>query len=65
MPKIIKLADGTDFELDEALVRIQDSGTVTLSDDDAVYFQRQLEFIEAQTYVHNEVDCVLPNHWRY
>lgn len=50
MPKIIKLADGTDFELDEALVRIQDSGTVTLTDDDAVYFQRQLEFIEAQTY---------------
>lgn len=50
MSKIIKLADGTDFELDVALVRIQDSGSVTLTDDDAVFFQRQLEYIEAQTY---------------
>lgn len=50
MAKIVKLNDGSEFELDAALVAIQDSATVTLSDDDAVYFQRQLEFIEAQTY---------------
>lgn len=50
MPKMIKLADGSEFELNDAIVRIQDSASVTLSDDDAVFFQRQLEFIEAQTY---------------
>ena len=50
MPKTIKLADGTEFELDDAIVRIQDSAAVPLSDDDAVFFQRQLEYIEAQTY---------------
>jgi len=50
MAKIIKLADGSDFELDAAIVAIQDSEVVTLSDDDAVFFQRQLEYIEAQTY---------------
>lgn len=50
MPKLIKLADGTDFELDDAIVAIQNSQAVTLSDDDSVFFQRQLEFIEAQTY---------------
>lgn len=50
MPKIIKLADGSEFELRDALVSIQNSNQVTLSDDDAVFFQRQLEFIEAQTY---------------
>lgn len=50
MPKMIKLADGSEFELNDAILRIQDSASVTLSDDDAVFFQRQLEFIEAQTY---------------
>lgn len=50
MPKLIKLNDGSDFELDDALVAIQSNASVTLSDDDAVFFQRQLEFIEAQTY---------------
>lgn len=50
MPKIIKLADGSEFELDDAIARLQDSVAVTLSDDDAVFMQRQLEFIEAQTY---------------
>ncbi len=50
MPKMIKLADGSEFELNDAITRIQDSGTVVLNDDDAVFFQRQLEFIEAQTY---------------
>lgn len=50
MPKTIKLADGSDFELCDAIVAIQDSASVTLSDDDAVFFQRQLEYIEAQTY---------------
>ncbi|QEG07862.1 major capsid protein [Escherichia phage Mangalitsa] len=50
MPKMIKLADGSEFELNDAIARIQDSGTVPLNDDDAVFFQRQLEFIEAQTY---------------
>lgn len=50
MAKIIKLNDGSEFELDPAIVAIQDSATVTLSDDDAVFFQRQLEFIEAQSY---------------
>lgn len=48
--KIIKLADGSDFELRDAIVNIQNSATVVLSDDDAVFFQRQLEFIEAHTY---------------
>lgn len=50
MPKLIKLSDGTDFELDDAMIAIQNSHQVTLNDDDAVFFQRQLEFIEAQTY---------------
>ena len=50
MPKMIKLNDGSEFELDDALVAIQNNNAVTLSDDDAVFFQRQLEFIEAQTY---------------
>lgn len=50
MPKMIKLADGSEFELNDAILRIMDSASVTLSDDDAVFFQRQLEFIEAQTY---------------
>lgn len=50
MPKIIKLLDGSEFELDEAIARLQDSASVTLSDDDAVFFQRQLEYIEQQTY---------------
>lgn len=50
MPKMIKLNDGSEFELDDALVAIQSNASVTLSDDDAVFFQRQLEFIEAQTY---------------
>lgn len=50
MPKIVKLADGSEFELDDALVKIQDSASVVLLDDDAVFFQRQLEFIETQTY---------------
>ncbi|QQV88359.1 putative major capsid protein [Erwinia phage Fifi44] len=50
MPKLIKLNDGSEFELDDALVAIQSNASVTLSDDDAVFFQRQLEFIEAQTY---------------
>lgn len=48
--KIVKLADGSEFELNDAIVRIQDSASVTLADDDAVYFQRQLEYIEAHTY---------------
>lgn len=50
MPKMIKLADGSEFELRDAIVRIQDADPTRLSDDDAVFFQRQLEFIEAQTY---------------
>lgn len=50
MPKLIKLSDGSDFELRDDLVAIQNSNTVSLNDDDAVFFQRQLEFIEAQTY---------------
>ena len=50
MPKMIKLADGSEFELDDAIVAIQDSHTVVLSDDDAIFFQRQLEFIESQSY---------------
>ncbi|HEI0612404.1 TPA: DUF2184 domain-containing protein [Escherichia coli] len=50
MPKIIKLADGSEFSLDDALVNIQNNGSVALGDSDAVFFQRQLEFIEAQTY---------------
>lgn len=50
MPKLIKLNDGSEFELDDALVAIQSNNAVTLSDDDAVFFQRQLEYIEAQTY---------------
>lgn len=50
MPKMVKLLDGSEFELDDALVRIQDAGTVVLNDDGAVFFQRQLEFIEAQSY---------------
>lgn len=48
--KIIKLADGSEFELRDAIATLQDSAAVVLSDDDAVFFQRQLEFIEAQTY---------------
>lgn len=48
--KIVKLSDGSEFELNDAIVAIQNTGTVTLSDSDAVFFQRQLEFIEAQTY---------------
>lgn len=47
--KIIKLADGTEFELNDAMLRLQ-TVNVALSDDDSVFFQRQLEFIEAQTY---------------
>lgn len=51
MPKLIKLNDGSEFHLDDALVAIQSQpNAVTLSDDDAVFFQRQLEYIEAQTY---------------
>lgn len=50
MAKIIKLSDGSEFELDAAIVALQDSATVTLNDDDAVFFQRQLEYIEAQSY---------------
>lgn len=51
MPKLIKLADGSEFELDDAIANIQDSdNAATLSDDDAVFFQRQLEFIETQSY---------------
>lgn len=50
MPKMIKLSDGSEFELDDALVAIQQNAAVSLNDDDAVFFQRQLEFIEAQTY---------------
>ena len=48
--KIIKLADGSEFELRDAIANLQDSAAVVLTDDDAVFFQRQLEFIEAQTY---------------
>lgn len=48
--KIVKLSDGSEFELNDAVVAIQNTGTVVLSDNDAVFFQRQLEFIEAQTY---------------
>lgn len=48
--KIIKLADGSEFELRDAIATLQDSAAVVLTDDDAVFFQRQLEFIEAQTY---------------
>lgn len=47
---MIKLLDGSEFELSDALVAIQNQGSVKLADDDAVFFQRQLEFIEAQTY---------------
>jgi len=50
MAKIIKLADGSEFELDSAIAALMQADAVTLSDDDAVFFQRQLEFIEAQTY---------------
>lgn len=50
MPKMIKLADGSDFELNDAMLRIQNEHPVALSDDDAVFFQRQLEYIEAQSY---------------
>lgn len=49
MPKMIRLNDGTEFELNDAMVALQ-SQSVRLSDDDSVFFQRQLEFIEAQTY---------------
>lgn len=48
--KIIKLADGSEFELRDAIANLQDSAAVVLTDDDAVFFQRQLELIEAQTY---------------
>ena len=50
MPKMIKLADGSEFELRDAIVSIQAQNPTRLSDNDAVFFQRQLEFIEAQTY---------------
>lgn len=50
MPKMIKLADGSEFELRDAIATIQSQNPTRLSDDDAVFFQRQLEFIEAQTY---------------
>ena len=50
MPKMIKLLDGSEFELNDAILRIQDAAPVAMSDNDAVFFQRQLEFIEAQTY---------------
>lgn len=49
MPKMIKLNDGTEYELKDAMMNLQ-AVSVTLSDDDAVFFQRQLEFIEVQTY---------------
>ena len=50
MPKMIKLADGSEFELRDAIATIQSQNPTRLSDDDAVFFQRQLEYIEAQTY---------------
>ncbi|MBI0275416.1 DUF2184 domain-containing protein [Hafnia alvei] len=50
MPRIVKLADGSDFELNDAMLAIQNSASVTMSDDDAVFMQRQLEFIEQQSY---------------
>ena len=50
MPKMIKLADGSEFDLRDAIATIQSQNPTRLSDDDAVFFQRQLEFIEAQTY---------------
>lgn len=50
MSKMIKLADGSEFELKDQYLAIQNSSSVTLSDDDAVFMQRQLEFIEAQSY---------------
>ncbi|QHJ79816.1 MAG: hypothetical protein [Caudoviricetes sp.] len=49
MAKIIKLHDGSEFELNDAMVRLVDT-VASLNDDDAVFFQRQLEFIETQTY---------------
>lgn len=50
MAKMIKLADGTEFALNPAIEAIQNSQQVVLSDSDAVFMQRQLEFIEQQTY---------------
>ena len=53
MPKTIKLLDGSEVELNDEMTNLQSSAAlqgVVLKDDDAVFFQRQLEYIEAQTY---------------
>ncbi|MBG6242982.1 MAG: DUF2184 domain-containing protein [Candidatus Symbiopectobacterium sp. Dall1.0] len=50
MPKIVRLTDGEEVELTSAIENIQKSEQVTLSDSDAVFFQRQLEYIEQQSY---------------
>lgn len=52
MPKAIKLADGTEFTIKDQYLNLQANPLATTihDDGDAVFFQRQLEFIEAQTY---------------
>lgn len=54
MPKIIKLADENgvlqDITLKDQYVSLQDNPSIRMSDDDALFMQRQLEFIEAQSY---------------
>lgn len=54
MPKIIKLADENgvvqDVELQDQYVALQLNTATRLTDDDALFMQRQLEFIEAQSY---------------
>lgn len=50
MPKIITLTDGEEFELNDAVLALIDSSLTTLTDEDGVFFQRQLEYIETQTY---------------
>jgi len=64
MPKLVQLAD-SDFnrlnrlglelpnkevEICDAIVAIQNSNQVSLSDADGIFFQRQLEYIEQQSY---------------
>jgi len=48
--RVIKLNDGTEFELNDAIDAIIQAGQVNLADSEGVFFQRQLEAIETQTY---------------
>jgi hypothetical protein len=50
MSRKIKLNDGTDFTLSDAIDNIIQSGVVNLTDSQGVFFQRELEAREAQSY---------------